>query len=194
MRMFRVDLMTWSQRVRPLKAPVLVVAISALLALLFTIATRPASEQTPHAAGEASLQLIEDEHALVAEFVRGLQDTVKAERLAAVRERSQMRALAIADIKHDVLPAAPSSKVSARAGVTPVPKRMPVVEPPLQLTAAVSQPRTAPRRPVIERARIALSTVQEIPHWVRAGVENAADWAISAPAKAISQLPERRFL
>jgi hypothetical protein len=39
-----------------------------------------------------------------------------------------------------------------------------------------------------------LATVEQIPLWLRTGVENVADWAIAAPAKTLSRLPERRFL
>ena len=193
--MFRVGLTAWSQRVRPLKAPVLVVAISALLALLFTIATRPSAEAPPRAAGEANIELIKDEHSLVAEFVRGLQDTVKAERLAAVRERSEMKVLAVADSKRSAPAAASQSgRAPMRADAVPMPRRLPIIEPPLQLAAAASQSQAPARPSVIEQARAALASVQQIPQWVRAGVENVTDWAINAPSKAISQLPERRFL
>jgi hypothetical protein len=39
-----------------------------------------------------------------------------------------------------------------------------------------------------------LAAVGEIPQWLRAGVENIADWAVTAPAEKIARLPERRFL
>jgi hypothetical protein len=97
---------------RPLKAPMLVVAISALLALVFTIATQPSSDKAPRPAGEASIQLMKDEHALVADRVRDLQNTVKAERLTAMRERSEMQSLAVVDIKHGSPPAVVPSRTS----------------------------------------------------------------------------------
>ena len=196
MVMFRVDLVAWSQRIAPFRAPVLVVAISALVALLFTIATRPAHDVKPHAAGEANIHLMNEEHARVAELVRSLEDAAKAERLAAVRERRETQSVAVVDSKRDVAPV--PAKAHVRAAATPMPKAAPRIEPPLQLAAAdpasAPQPQASSRRPVAERARAVLATVQQVPGWLRNGVANLTDWAVTAPSKVISQMPERRFL
>jgi hypothetical protein len=192
--MFRVSLMAWSQTVRPLKAPMLVVAISALLALLFTLATRPSEEIGPRTAGEAKVQLVKDEHALVADLVRTIRDNDEAERLAAAQDRAEMRTLALAEVaKQDTpVPVAQAARTPVRVAL-PAPRPALAAEPPLQLqVAAVASP--SPRQPIVTRARMALATVQQLPGWLRSGVANVTDWAISAPAKAISQLPERRFL
>jgi hypothetical protein len=199
MVMFRVDLSAWSQKVRPFRTPALVVAISALVALLFTIATRPADEVRPRAAGEASIQLLNDEHARVAAFVRGLEEAAKAEQIAVVRERREMQAIALAEPKPDPVPVtAQPARIPVRAVAAVAPKPGVVIGPPLQLAAAAPsltpQRPEPPRRPVVERARAVIATVERIPGWVRAGVENVTDWAVSAPSRAISQLPERRFL
>ena len=174
----------------------LVVAVSALLALLFTMATRPSDDVVSRAAGEAKVQLVLDEHALVADLIRNIQDKDEAERLAAEHSRANMRALAAAEtVKEDTdtpVRTALSGKSPIRAA-RPVPKPAPAVEPPLQLQVATASP-PKPGKPVVARAQAALATVQQIPQWLRTGAENVADWAMSAPAKAISHLPERRFL
>jgi hypothetical protein len=185
--------MLWMQKLRPLAAPMLVVAVSALLALLFTFATQP-SAAPPRAAGQAKVQLVQEEHALVADLVRSIQDTAEAERLADARSRAEMRALALAETSKPHAVIAQSGKAAAPVRVAlPLPKPGLATEPPLQLQVAAVSP-TRPEKPVVTRARAALATVQRIPSLLRAGVENVADWAITAPSKAISQLPERRFL
>src|SRR5690606_18999691 len=60
--MVLVHLMAALQKARPFRAPVLVVVISALLALLFTIATQSGEPEPPRAAGEAAMHLVTDEH------------------------------------------------------------------------------------------------------------------------------------
>jgi hypothetical protein len=182
--------MLWMQKLRPLAAPMLVVAVSALLALLFTFATQPPAEP-PRAAGQAKVQLVQEEHALVADLVRSIQETAEAERLADARSRAEMRQLALAETTKPHAVIAQSGKAAAPVRVAlPLPKPGLATEPPLQLQVA-TVPSAPPEKPVVTRA---LATVQRIPGWLRAGVENVADWAITAPSKAISQLPERRFL
>ena len=181
------------QKMRPLAAPVLVVAVSALLALLFTFATQPSAEP-PRPAGEAKVQLLKDEHALIAGLVRSIQDSTEAERLAAERSRAEMRQLALETAAKQNAPAvmATAGKAAPIRVALPLPKPAQAAEPPLQLAAVASPPR--PEKPVVTRVQAALATVQRVPAWLRAGVENVADWAIMVPSKAISQLPERRFL
>ena len=190
--MLGVNWMLWVQKLRPLAAPMLVVAVSALLALLFTFATQPSAEP-PRAAGEAKVRLVQEEHALVADFVRSIQDNAEAERLAEERSRAEMRALALAETSKPPAVIAQAAKAAPVRVALPLPKPDLATEPPLHLqVATVSSPQS--EKPVVTRAKAALATVQRIPSWLRAGVENVADWAISAPSKAISQLPERRFL
>lgn len=193
--MFFSYLTAVARQLRPFKTPMLVVAVSALVALLFTFATRP-SDQPPRAAGEAQVRLLEDEHALIADLVHSIEVSVEAERVAAERSRAEMRALALAEASKRNAPAA-MAQIAGRAAAVrvalPAPKPAAAIEPPLQLqAAAASQPQA--RKPAVARASGALATVQQIPTWLRAGIENVADWAISAPSRAISQLPERRFL
>jgi hypothetical protein len=178
------------QEMRPLAAPILVVAVSALLALLFTFATRPAAEP-PHAAGEARVRLVQDEHALVADLVRSIQDEAEAERLAAARSRAEMQALVLAEASRQAPAVIVQLGKAAPVRVAlPLPKPDVAAGPPLQLQVA-TVPSAPPEKPVVTRA---LSTDQRIPGWFLAGVENVADWAIAAPSRVISQLPERRFL
>jgi hypothetical protein len=180
------------QKVRPLRAPMLVVAVSALLALLFTVATRPA--EPPRPAGEAAMQLMDTEHDLVAASIRDMLAADAAKQVAEARSRADMRRLAVAEAAspaiadRSVTPAAEK----AVATVRPAPRPDPAIQPPLQLQA-VAAARPERRRPVVERARAVLATVEEIPQLLRSGIENVADWAAS-PARVLSRLPERRFL
>jgi hypothetical protein len=191
--MLRVNWLLGLQKTGPLKTPMLVVAVSALVALLFTLATRPAAEPA-RAAGEARIELLRDEHASVTALVRAIQANTEAERLAAERSRAEMRELALVEASEQKVPAPIFSAKAAPVRVAmPVTKPVPATEPPLPLrAAAASEPR--PPKPVAARARAVLATVQQIPGWIRTGVENVADWAVSTSSKAISQLPEQRFL
>jgi hypothetical protein len=53
---------------------------------------------------------------------------------------------------------------------------------------------SVPRRPVIERVKSAIMSVERIPHWMTAGAQQAADWVTDLPIGTIVRLPERRFL
>lgn len=183
-----------ARRVHPFRIPMLVVAFSALLALLFTIATRPSDETAPRAAGEAKVQLVKDEHALVADLIRGIREKDEAERLAAAQDRADMRARTVVDTRQHDAPVriAQSIKPPLRVALPAVmPPPRPEIDPAPPIRVAASPP---PSRPLMARTRAAFATVREVPSWLRAGAENVADWALSASAKAISQLPERRFL
>jgi hypothetical protein len=194
-----------SHRLRALKAPLLVVVVSALFALLFTVATRPIAGPPP-SAGEGQVRLME-EHRLVADFARDTVDAVRAADQAAADERAAMRSLAVAETaERSAIVAPPTAKpprstqtaAPARAQIAAVPMLPPPVPPtrpaalPLSLQANNAQP---PRRgPVIERARAVAATVVQIPGWIGAGIRDVADWAIIGPAQTIARLPERRFL
>lgn len=188
-------LMQMVGKMRTLKAPILVVVLSALIALLITIVTRPGVPSEPAAAGPASISLLEEEHALVADFARR---QVEAERAAVESSRVERQ--------H---PANGVAEMASLATV-PMPRRAPAVrvasaEPahaenpaiaaqplPLQAPAVVAeQPRPGG---VVQGARRALATVQHIPQWVSTGVREAANWAIVGPVQSIARLPERRFL
>lgn len=177
------------QRMRPLKAPVLVVAVSALLALLFTIATRPSAPEPTPSAGDAAMQLIDSEHDLVAASIRHILAADAAEQVADARRRAEMRADAVADAAG---PKAPDQPAMAKADAVDAAARRSgaVIQPPLQLHAeAIAQPER--HRP--DRTPAVLAAVERIPQWLRTGIENVADWA-AIPARALSRLPERRFL
>jgi hypothetical protein len=192
-----------ARTLRSFRAPLLVVAISALFALLFTLATRPvAPGQASAIAGEAQIELMQDEHALVADYVRSNAAAERAAGLAADRDRTAMRSLAVAEAaQHAALVAAPVSrtapkvmKVAEQAAPVPLPKASPAAAPPLQLQANMVAPAPPRRAAVAEGARAVLATVGRIPHWVSVGVQEAANWAIVAPVQTIARLPERRFL
>jgi hypothetical protein len=197
MAMALLDLTTAAQRLRPLKAPILVVAISALIAMLFTLATRPASSERPRAAGEAQMRLVQDEHALIADYV---QSSVEAQRAAIERDRAEMQAAADAGSVERVAIAIKTphggraQPAENKVAVRPAPPPADTVGPPLQLAAAALPPVRTPERPVVRQAREVFAAVARIPGLVRNGVEDAADWVIISPVKSIARLPERRFL
>jgi hypothetical protein len=195
-----------AQRLRSLKAPLLVVAFSALFALLFTLATRPGSPEPSAVAGAAEIRLMNDEHALVADYVRGNVEAERAAGLAADRDRSAMRSLAVAEAaQHAAMVAAPVPKAApkvshvaaqvAQVAQVPLPPRpLAAAGPPLTLQATVVTPSPPRRAPVADGARAVIATVGRIPHWVRVGVQEAANWVIVAPVQTLARLPERRFL
>jgi hypothetical protein len=180
-----------AQRARPLRVPVLVVAISALVALIFTIATRPAAPEPPEAAGEASIRLMLEEHALVAAYVR---DSVETQRAAAERGHAEMRAAVAAGAHERAIGESLASETAKvqRPQVAAAPTATTVVAGPplpLQAPAAASQP-----APLVQHARAVLATAERIPQWVRNKVEDVADWAIIGPVRTITERQERRFL
>jgi hypothetical protein len=185
-------LATAARKVRSLKLPLLVLALSALLAFLFTIITKPDASTAPSAAGTARMRLLQEEHMLIADDTRA---RLEADRVAAERSRAEMRVSVVAEAPAPaaVLPPARPVRPSQVAVVSPAPKDV-AASPPLPLQAAMApapQPRQAP---IMQRAQAVLATVQRIPHWVGVGVREAADWAIIGPVQTIGRLPERRFL
>jgi hypothetical protein len=167
-----------------------------LIALLFTVVTRPALPESPRAASEAQMRLMQDEHALVAEYIKS---SAEAQRAATERDRAEMLAAAEAGSVERVamapktLRGVKAQSAEAKMAVKPVPQPADTAGPPLQLAAA-PPPARSPERPVVRRAREVVAAVARIPRLVRSGVEDAADWAIIGPAKSIARLPERRFL
>jgi hypothetical protein len=196
--MVLVHLTAALQRLRPFKAPMIVVAVSALLALLFTLATMPSAPEPPRAAGEAAMRLVNAEHDLAAASVRTILAAVAAVDEADARSRAEMRTLAMAEaprLAMSDMPAAPPAKPGRAAqSATAVSNPPPAIEPPLQLLPVVVARQPDRRGPVAERAQAVMATVERIPQWLRAGAENIADWAVTAPVKTIARLPERRFL
>lgn len=194
--MVLVHLAAALQRLRPFKAPVIVVAVSALLALLFTLATMPATPEPPRAAGEAAMRLVDAEHDLVAATIQEILAAAASEQQEEARSRSDMRALALAEAGQETsgLPAAPLPKPGRAlvAAAIAVPKSNPVIEPPLQLQPAITQ--SDRRRPLAGRALAVMATVERIPQWLRTGVEDVADWAVTAPVRTLARLPDRHFL
>lgn len=174
----------------------LVVAVSALVALAFTIATRQPEAKPPRAAGEAAIRLINAEHDLVAASVEDMLAASAEEDAAEARSRADMRALAEAaqapPPDAPVAALARHNKPVAVAAVPAAPKPNPLVEARLSLQAT-SMAGPERRRPA-SRAGGVFAAVGRIPSWVRVGVENVAEWAVTAPVKTLSRLPERRFL
>jgi hypothetical protein len=84
--------------------------------------------------------------------------------------------------------AASAKTEAAAAGPSSPPA---AVTAPLQLQSANSPGRSAPAQ---KGARGVLATVERVPRWAWAAVQNAADWAIVGPVQTIARLPERRFL
>jgi hypothetical protein len=176
--------------IRTLKTPLLVVALSALLALLITVVTRPDPRVEAAPAGSAEIERLHDEHALVAEYT---QTRLEAEQAAVDIKRNEMRISAIAAETPQVVAMPASKPLHLARAVAPAQKNpADAVGPPLQLQASSPPPAPARQAGVIGHAREALAAAQRIPGWVGAGVRDAAEWAIG-PVQSIAHL-ERRFL
>jgi len=188
---------------RALWALVLVSAAGALGALLVTIMTLPAAQPMDGVASAAETRLVDQDHAAVGDYLRAQAEADRAAAAAIDRDYADARVPVAAQIAQDAAePAQPTAKLVAprrplKVALASAPahgKPEPVVAPgpPLQLATMVIAPAPA-KRPVIERVRSVIATVERIPRWVRVGVQDAADWATDVPAQII-HLPERRFL
>lgn len=173
----------------------LAVLVSAAAAFLVTVGTAPLA-QMPMAAGITQIGLMQDEHDLMADYLSGRAEADRATALAEARERDDMRAIsppsAVATAIPLPRPAKPvrlaasakieaaSDSLSHAAAAAPLP---------LESAASVQRAQPAPKD-----ARGVLATVERVPRWAWAAVQNAADWAIITPVQTIARLPERRFL
>jgi len=194
---------------RPLRAPVLAIAAAAAGALLVTIMMMPAAQPMVSVASAAQIRLVKDEHAAVGDYLRAQAEADRAAAAAVDREYADLREAAVAQQVAQSAVQEPQRIAKLEAPKLEAPLRRPLkvvpggspaqfktgpvtaAGPPLQLAAMVTPP--ASKRPVIERVRSVIATVERIPRWVRVGVQDAADWATDVPAQII-RLPERRFL
>jgi len=146
-------------------------------------------------AGAAQVALLQDEHALVAAYRDSKLQADREADIAAMREREDMRPVAVADAAAAVPLPRPAKPVrlaaSARTEAAPDAPSPAASAAPLPLPSAGPPPRPAP---VATGARSVLATVERAPRWAWAAVQNAADWAIIRPVQTIARLPERRFL
>ena len=172
------------------------VAVSAAVAATVALATPPALRMAPVVDPVAVAQLVRADHAEIDGYVSARLAADRARIAADDREWAQQRALAAADAASRVASVKPSTVRTpagpvhvAHAGSQP-PTPPAAAGPPLALLPAAPPP----HRPVVERVRTALATVRRIPHWVTAGVQQAADWVTDVPVGTIVRWPERRFL
>lgn len=172
----------------------LAVLVSAVVAFLVTVGTSPLA-QVPMAAGMTQIGLMQEEHSVMADYLSSLAEADRATVLAQARERDDMRTISAAVATAIPLPrpAKPvrvvaSAKTEVAVGPSPSP---PGVATPLQL-----QSNSSPARPASAQkgARAVLATVERVPRWAWAAVQNAADWAIIGPVQTIARLPERHLL
>ena len=177
---------------RPSGVRALAVVVSAAVAWFTVTATNP---QVPagSVAGVAQVGLMQDEHALIADYLSRTAAADRAAGLAETRERNAMRPLTTVNAPGVPLPRpakpvrlAEAAKTKAALDASPT-----VVDGPLPLQSANSPPRPASAP---KGARAVLATVERVPRWAWAAVQNAADWAIIGPVQTIARLPERRFL
>jgi hypothetical protein len=193
---------------RSLQALVLAVAAGACAAVLATIMMMPAAQPMVSVASASQIRLVNDEHAAVGDYLRAQTDADRAAAAAIDRDYADARGRAAAQARPQAMPRiakleAPLRKPLKGALVTAPTRGAPepakpessaAAGPPLQLAALTAAAMPAPpKRPVIERVRSVIATVERIPRWVRVGVQDAADWAIDVPGQII-RLPERRFL
>ena len=179
----------------------LAVMVSAAAAFLVTVGTSPLA-QVPMAAGIAQIGLMQEEHSVMADYLRKMAEADRAAVLAEARERDGMRAtnvLATATataaatataipLPKPARPVRLAASAKTEAGIEPL---SPPVAGPLKLQSANLPPRPQADQ---KQARGVLATVERLPRWAWAALQNAADWAIIGPVQTIARLPERRFL
>jgi hypothetical protein len=184
--------------------PVLAVAASAAIALAVVCVTMPAPQmQIMRGANSApAAHLVQDEHALIGNYLREQMQADRAADVAADRAWTEERSVAQAQTDNRVAALKPARPVVTKPVQTKLAQVARTVEPastagavgePLQLQAALASP-SVPHRPVMERVKSAIASVERIPHWMTAGVQQAADWVTDLPVGTIVGLPERRFL
>lgn len=172
----------------------LAVMVSAVAAFLVTIATTPLV-QVPMAAGIAQIGLMQEEHILVTDYVSSRAEADRQAILAEIRERDDLRAAAVPVSVAAAIPlpksARPVRLAAAKANVAADSL------PPVHMSAPVQlQSAALPQRPQSGQkgTRSVFATVERVPRWAWAAVQNVADWAIVAPVQTIARLPERRLL
>jgi hypothetical protein len=174
---------------------VLAVLVSAAAAFLVTVGTTPLV-QMPMAAGITQIGLMQEEHSLMADYLSSRAEADRQAILAETRERDDMRAAGVPAAVATAIPLPKPAKpvrlaASAKADVAADPLPSMAATPPLPLQSAASVQRAQPAQ---KGARGVLATVERMPRWAWAAVQNAADWAIIGPVQTIARLPERRFL
>ncbi|MDI3471296.1 MAG: hypothetical protein OJF62_003359 [Pseudolabrys sp.] len=182
------------------RLPALAVAASAATALAVVCATMPAPRVARGVDSVPVAHLVQDEHTLIEDSLREQAQADRAADVAANQAWARERSLAetrtisrVAAIKPvPVMPAAAKPVRVSRVN-EPAPQSEAVGEP-LQLQAELAPPSVPRDRPVIERVRSAIASVERIPHWMTAGVQQAADWVTDLPIRTVVRLPERRFL
>ena len=172
----------------------LAILVSAVAAFLVTVATTPLV-QVPMAAGITQIGLMQEEHALIADYISSRVEADRQAILTEARDRDDLRA-AVAPVSVATAiplpkPAKPVRLAAAKANVVADPLPPLAASDPVQLQNAALPQRPQPAQ---KGARGVLATVERVPRWAWAAVQNAADWAIIAPVQTIARLPERRFL
>jgi hypothetical protein len=173
---------------------VLAVIISAAVAFLVTVGTTPLV-QVPMAAGITEIGLMREEHSLITDYLSSITEADRQTALEEARERDDMRAIGAPSSVATAIPlpkpAKPVRLAAAKTDAATDPLPPAVASAPLQLQSAALPPG---HQSAQKEARGVLATVERVPRWAWAAVQNAADWAIIAPVQTIARLPERRFL
>jgi hypothetical protein len=179
------------------------IVVAALCAGAMTLTGVDVTAKPPAAnintAGLGMMQLLDDEHGLVARVTAERNDRQRAQARAADvalrQEKDRAVALAMAD-------ADPPLRLAAMRPAAPLkpngPKPSPLAQrgavklatiaspgPPLSLQAALPMPETEKAQPpqsgLLRRVRDVVATVERVPDWVG----DAADWIVDLPAQAI---------
>ncbi|MBV9555974.1 MAG: hypothetical protein JO254_02735 [Pseudolabrys sp.] len=170
---------------------VLAVAVSATAAG-FAIQQPPAPVKGSEAAGLAAMTMLDEEHALVAQYATGATQAQREANLAAEREILRVKTAAAEEavaaqrlaLAAEVKAPAPRPRQSGSAqDIAP--------GEPLQLAAMMNPVQPTPvtaRGVVAEKTQAVLRTVKSIPGMLR----NAADWVVDLPGQALPRW-ERRF-
>ena len=148
-------------------------------------------------AGEAKMQLLRDEHALVADYV---QRDVEAKRHAyatADQEAAALRGAALEQSRQRVAQAESAAKTERKSPAAKTAIRIEPAAPNIAAPAAAPLPlaqlAAAPRAeegPVRARVRAFVADVRRVPGWFA----SAADWVTEAvPVPRLPNLPGRQF-
>lgn len=179
----------------PLGATVL--AASALLAYDAVSSRSPAVS----VAGEAKMQMLRDEHALIAEYVASTNEARKLADAATDRDIARMRLAAAEETKAEpkTEPKTATMHTPERAPAVRVAGRDMIAAEPLPLVQATNGAVTQSARPVQvrysdgpvrSRLRQLATDVRSLPSWL----SSAAHWVVDAvPSPKLPSLPVRQF-
>lgn len=173
------------------------IAVSAACAGLFVQLEFAPADTAGQAsvAGIETMQMLRDEHALVADFVTQNVEAQREANLAADQDAVRMKLAAAEPEESPATSFAETKRMPAVAPVRKVVARAPEpVQPPLRLAELMQPVAPKPAVPassgnvVTTQVRNVVATVERIP----ALVLGAANWVVELPSQALPRLAQRR--